>query len=379
MSAADNQKAIFGMMNSDKMKNLDAINLSGLDPIKEDTIGADVATIVNGGLPINRRDIRRGILRENKRNKSGRNGGSPNFIKRRITTNMPPGGRDGRDGTDGRDLRNLRNLRKPRIDAQNPQNLLSSDDDDSDDDFERIHGSLNDNLYQHNDDVYKVEYNTRFMNYRRHQGLDIPELSMEDDIHQYKLADESAKRQLRNRSQYEFYQNFIWASAWIVEKVVVSIGYGVKLKGWSRNLWKQREEYRRYFDEMTTPTYVTNPRTGEVECIPNTSLINKINMTPELNLIIALIRSAVQYVFIQNAHNIVSSMYTIESDDDDMNVENLDKVQFGMAPRMAPGMASRMASPKTPQQISDAFPQHIPPHIPPHIPQHRYNFEQKNH
>lgn len=210
----------------------------------------------------------------------------------------------------------------PPMLRKSKSNMSISDIEDSDGEYENGKSTFNEDMYVDDDERAKIEYLRTFNAFKK-RGYDIITLDDDDSINKYKAVYDDLMLEVRRKSQYQFFTNFIWMVCWVVEKVVTSIGHGLKFEGWANNVWENIDEYKVYFDQMTRPIYRENKKTGKIIRIENPSIINKIYLTPEINLVFAIVRSAVTYTALRNISKLTDFLTNNNDDDDDDELVDL--------------------------------------------------------
>lgn len=197
-------------------------------------------------------------------------------------------------------------------------NLSDNSDDSDDSDMDYDSSGL---LFLEDNDRIKYEYRKTIDAYGK-RGFDISQFDPSGDLSHHRIVHDSIIYEAKRRSKYSFFKNLIWLISFIVEKAVVNIRSDLKLKGWSKQVWSEIENYRPYFDDMTKPIIFYDSETGRTVQKENPSIINKINLSPEIMVFIALLRSAITYAFIRNISKFTESLSIDDDFDDDSDSDS---------------------------------------------------------
>jgi len=185
----------------------------------------------------------------------------------------------------------------------------------------RRHGHIKNIMYIDDEEQIKQGYR-RIIDAFGKQGYNIGNFNPEGAVGHYKVVHDTLLEEVKRKSKYRFFKNFIWLCCYLFEKGVSAIGHGLRFEGWARNVWTNIDELRPYFDEMTKPIYIQEESTGRTIQVENPSIINRINLSPELMIVFSLIRSAVTYTTVRNIEKLTS--YFGLEDDDEEDLANLE-------------------------------------------------------
>jgi hypothetical protein len=182
----------------------------------------------------------------------------------------------------------------------------------------------NDSNVFFNDDIDRMKYEySRIFDIYRKKNFDVEKVNNNSDIEKFKMVYDDLMWRIDKENKYEIFTTTIWAISWAVEKAASLVGKSFVLSGWSDHVWKTKDEFRTYFDKMTRPIYVKDMFSNKIIRKENNSLISRLNMPTEIEVLIAITRSAITFSALKNLEKITE--FINNNFDEEPEISNLKK------------------------------------------------------
>lgn len=182
--------------------------------------------------------------------------------------------------------------------------------------IQKAYGKHKRHKYSDNGNKRKNELYRNIIKAKKKGYVDVPDVTPRDDIRRLESIESDVTYNTRKKNKVTFLWNAICIFCYLFERLVSKIGYGIRFNGWSEEVRTRKEEYMDYIDTMVADTIMIDKVTGERLVIKNKSFMSNFDVNPAINIIFALVTSAVRYTgasrFYRVADNLNKGMYDEE-------------------------------------------------------------------
>ena len=152
-------------------------------------------------------------------------------------------------------------------------------------------------ITKENTKEYKRALLLRIDHFAKLSGILIPKLNFESSLADLEMYADRVEDGFNRKSKMQIYRLLIQGITFSVEWLCLRMGQK-KMQGWSNHVKETINTFDIHFDEMTKPiTTKIRDKEGNVKIttIENPSLLNKLQVSPTTNLVLALVSSFIVY------------------------------------------------------------------------------------
>ena len=180
-------------------------------------------------------------------------------------------------------------------------------------------------LYDNKHDKSKKQYLNTLKKFKDRGNLPNVDFSHKSSLYDLKKIYKTALYEDSKKFKYQFFKHLVWLFTYSVEQIMKIVGKGEAIDGWSASVWRNIDDFKLNFNQMTDDIQVEDVETGNLKYIKNPSILNQITVNPWVGLITSLIKSFITYSTLRNVHTIADFL---TKNQDKVTTDDLSKLKL---------------------------------------------------